>query len=104
DGVVVDAVEEAHGAVAAAREEDGVDVVRPQVKVEVFDALVVLAGEIVAESVVDVAGNGDAVAAPLEPRGPDADAFEAARSGDGADGNVSVRREGARKRQHGDRS
>ena len=100
DGVVVDAVEDAHGAVAAAGEKDGVDVVRPQVMVELFDALVVRAGEVVADVVVDVRRERDAVAAPLQALGTESNAFHFARSGDRADGDVAIRRERARQGQH----
>ena len=100
DGVVVDAVEDAHGAVAAAGEEDGVDVVRPQVMVELFDALVVRTGQVVADVVVDVRREGDAVAAPLQALGTESNTFHFARSGDRADGDVAIRRERARKGQH----
>ena len=66
DGVVVDAVENAHGAIAAAREEESVELCRVQVSVELFDALVVGAGEVSAMAVREVFGERDARAARLE--------------------------------------
>src|SRR5438128_1406094 len=43
-GIEVDAVEDTHGAVAAASAEDRIVVARPQVMVELCDALVIVAG------------------------------------------------------------
>src|SRR5207302_10168196 len=59
DGAVIDAIQDAHGAVASAGEEEGVDIVRPQVIVQLFEALVIVAGEIAAVLMIDVAGDGD---------------------------------------------
>src|SRR5207244_10777002 len=56
--VEVDAVEDAHGAVAAAGAEAGVDLVRPQVMVELCDALIVGAGEVAEVAMIDVCRDG----------------------------------------------
>src|SRR5438105_15169910 len=46
DGVVVDPVEDAHYAVAAARKKETVELIRPKESVEVFEPLVVVARQI----------------------------------------------------------
>ena len=60
NGVVVDAVENAHRAVATACEEERVDVVRLQVMVQLCETLVVISSEVAAMAVIDVSGEGDA--------------------------------------------
>src|SRR5205823_3187782 len=66
DGFIVDAIENAHRAVAAAREEECVELRRVQVTVELFEARVIGAGEISAMALRDVFGDRDARAARLE--------------------------------------
>ena len=66
DGVVVNAVEDAHGAVAAASEEEGIEVVRPQVTVQLCKALRIVAGEITAVAMIDVRSERDAQSSLLE--------------------------------------
>src|SRR6202171_944648 len=64
DCVVVESVEDPHRAVAAAREEDGVDLVIPQRPVQLLRPDVVGAREISAVALLDVWGDGD----PKPPR------------------------------------
>jgi len=53
---VIDAIENAHRAVSAAREKERVEFVRVEKSVELCDALVVIAGEIATEQMPDVRG------------------------------------------------
>src|SRR5437016_1649310 len=93
EGVEVDAVEDAHGAVAATGEEDGV-VVRVQVMVELCETLVIAAGEVFAVAVIDIGGDGDAIAALLDGVGGLFDARAVGGAGGGADSDVAAGFEG----------
>ena len=66
DGAVVDAIEDAHGAVASAGKEEGVDIIRPQVMVQLFEAFVIITGQVAAVVMIDVASDGDAKPARLQ--------------------------------------
>src|SRR5262249_58774660 len=93
-GIEVDTVEDAHGAVAAARTKNGVVVVRPQVMVELCGALVVVAGEVLVEAMIGIRGDGDAIAALLDsPRGL-LDACALGRTGGGRHGRAGPPRGG----------
>src|SRR5262249_57346335 len=99
-GIEVDTVEDAHGAVAAARTKNGVVVVRPQVMVELCGALVVVAGEVLVEAMIGICGDGDAIAALLDsPRGL-LDACALGRAG-GSDYRDAAPRPGRARRAEG---
>ena len=67
DGVVVDAIEDAHCAISAAREEKRIEFIRVEKLVEGFEPLIVAAGEIAMLAVMgDVVRKGDARAARFE--------------------------------------
>src|SRR5438132_6109600 len=53
---VIDAIEDAHRAISAAREEERIEFIRVEKSVELCDALVVIAGEIATELMGDVRG------------------------------------------------
>src|SRR4051794_32812908 len=99
DGVVVDAVEDAHDAVAAAGEEDGVDRVIAQGAVQLREANVIRAGEVAAMALPDVRGDGDAKAARLDRSGGRLDARTFGGTRRSNDGDVSARQERARSGQ-----
>src|SRR5262249_1047398 len=95
--IEVDTVEDAHGAVAAARTKNRVVFLRPQVMVELCDALVVVAGEVLVEAMIDIRGDGDAIAALLDsPRGL-LDAWALGRAGGSDYGDAGAGRERARR-------
>src|ERR1700694_4587584 len=56
NGFVIDAIEDAHRAISAAREKERVEFVRVEKSVELCDALVVIAGEVATEPMGDVRG------------------------------------------------
>jgi len=91
ESVVIDAIENAHRAVAAAGEEEGIELVGVQVMVELRGALVVAAGEISAEAMIDVRSERDARAARrLEPPPGGFDPLELGGRGDGQDREVRI--------------
>src|SRR2546428_2971943 len=59
NGLVVDAIEDAHRAVAASSKEEGVELIRVEKLVELFEALFVGAGEIASMTVGEIGGQCD---------------------------------------------
>src|SRR5258708_20256247 len=66
DGVVVDPIENPHRAIAATREEEGVEVIRAEKAVDLRDSLSIAPGQITALRVVDVPGQRHAEPTRLE--------------------------------------
>ncbi|HWW60581.1 MAG TPA: hypothetical protein VN181_04355 [Thermoanaerobaculia bacterium] len=100
DRVEVDAIEDAHCAVSAARKEESIVFVGPQEPIHLGQTLVVGAGEITAMAMIDVAGDGDAIAARFDFRGRCLNARQLRRRGSREDCDMAVGRKGARARQH----
>src|SRR5205807_2470751 len=98
-GIVVDAIEDPHRAVAAAREEEGVELRRAQVSVELLRTFVVGTGEVAAMGLCDVFGERDAGAARLEPLLRLKNSLELRRRRDREHGDVRVARDRSRKNQ-----
>src|SRR5688500_9506457 len=98
-GVVVQALQNAHGAIAAAGEEKRVVFVRRNVMVELFRPLVIAPGKVAAMVMIDVRGERNRGPGGLEVKRRLTNAMQLRRRGGRENNEAGVGREGARSGQ-----